>query len=273
MRLLVLPATIVTAGMLLCPLFLMFRISLNRFDPIKLMEAAVTPENYINVLTDRFYQEVMAVTVGVALISTLLTLMFAFPVAYWLARLESRWKGVLVILVILPLLVGNVIRLAGWIAILGSEGALNYMLQRLGLISSRVQFLYTFEAVIVGSVSILIPYMIIVVSSVIENIPREVEEAAMNLGAHWSTTFRRVIFPMAWPGVVSGCVLVFILTMNAYATPVLLGGPKFTMMAPAIYDEYMKANNWPLGAAVAFILLLVTGVLVGMATLVPRRTA
>lgn len=271
MRLLVLPATIVTIGMLLGPVFLMFRISLNRFDPIVLMEAALTLENYVSVVTDRFYLEVMALTLGVALVSTLLTLILSFPVAYWLARLESKWKGVLVILAILPLLVGNVVRLAGWIAILGTEGVLNYALQSIGLTSGPIRMLFTLEAVIVGSVSILIPYMIIIISSVIENIPRDVEEAAKNLGAPWWTSFRKVILPMALPGVLSGCVLVFILTMNSYATPVLLGGPKFAMMAPSIYDQYMRANNWPLGSALAFVLLFMTGALIWIATLVSRR--
>jgi putative spermidine/putrescine transport system permease protein len=100
--------------------------------------------------------------------------------------------------------------------------------------------------------------MILTLSAVIEGIPRNLEEAAGNLGAGPLTAFRRVVLPLAAPGIAAGCVLVFILCMNAYATPVLLGGPQFKMMAPAVYDQFVKGTNWPFGAALAFLLLAVT---------------
>jgi putative spermidine/putrescine transport system permease protein len=143
-------------------------------------------------------------------------------------------------------------------ALLGRDGAINATLRGLGVISEPLQLLYTQGAVIIGIVAVVAPYMILTLSAVIEGIPRNLEEAAANLGAGPLVAFRRVVLPLALPGVVAGSVLVFILCMNAYATPVLLGGPQFKMMAPAVYDQFVRGTNWPFGAALAFLLLVVT---------------
>jgi putative spermidine/putrescine transport system permease protein len=131
----------------------------------------------------------------------------------------------------------------------------------LGLISAPLPLIYNTGAVVVGIVAVVLPYMILTLSAVIESIPRQVEEAAANLGARPWTVFRRVVLPLALPGVTAGSVLVFVLCMNTYASAVLLGGPRFKMMAPAVYDQFVRGNNWPFGAALAFILLTITLVL------------
>ena len=199
-----------------------------------------------------------ATTLGVALGCTLLTRALGFPAAYWLARMQSRWKRLATILVLFPLLVGNVVRAAGWMALLGNEGAINAALKGLGLITTSLPLLYNTGSVVTGIVAVVLPYMILTLASVIESIPRQAEEAASNLGAKPFTVFRRVVLPLALPGVAAGSVLVFILCMNTYASAVLLGGPQFKMMAPAVYDQFVRGNNWPFGAALAFILLGVT---------------
>ena len=109
-----------------------------------------------------------------------------------------------------------------------------------------------------GIVAVVLPYMILTISAVIESIPRDLEDAAANLGASAMRTFWRVILPLSAPGVAAGSILVFVLCMNTYATAVLLGGPRFKMMAPAIFDQFVRGNNWPMGAALAFMLLAVT---------------
>ena len=143
----------------------------------------------------------------------------------------------------------------------------------MGLVGEEgLRMLYTPGAVVVGIVAVVAPYMILTLAAVIEGIPRQVEEAAANLGAGPLTAFRRVVLPLALPGVIAGSVLVFILCMNAYATPVLLGGPSFKMMAPAVYDQFVRGTNWPFGAALAFILLVVTmGLTVVGSLLLGRR--
>jgi putative spermidine/putrescine transport system permease protein len=154
--------------------------------------------------------------------------------------------------------VGNVVRSAGWMALLGNDGLINATLLRIGLITTPLKLMYTPSAVVVGIIAVVLPYMILTLASVIESIPRNVEEAAANLGARPGTAFRRIVLPLALPGVAAGSVLVFVLCMNTYATAILLGGPQFKMMAPAVYDQFIRANNWPFGATLAFILLAIT---------------
>ncbi len=272
MAALVLPAGLLVLLLLVAPMAMLFRISLNEYSPTQLMLEALQPGNYLRAIADPYYQAVMGTTMTVAFSCTLLCLIIGFPAAYWLARMDSKRKSLAVILTVFPLLVGNVVRSAGWMALLGRDGAINATLRGLGIISEPLQLLYTQGAVIIGIVAVVAPYMILTLSAVIEGIPRNIEEAAGNLGAPPLTVFRRVVLPLALPGVVAGSVLVFILCMNAYATPVLLGGPQFKMMAPAVYDQFVKGTNWPFGAALAFILLLVTlGLTVLGSALLGRR--
>ncbi|WNJ91197.1 ABC transporter permease [Bosea sp. 685] len=274
MAFLVLPAGLLVLALLAAPMAILFRISLNRFSPTELMVQALTTDNYLQAFQDPYYQNVLMTTLGMALLCTVLALILGFPAAYSLARMESRWKSVVTILTLFPLVVGNVVRSAGWFALIGNDGAINAALRGLGLISEPFQMMYTPGAVIAGIVAVVLPYMILTLSAVIEGIPRQTEEAAANLGARPLVTFRRVVLPLAMPGVAAGSVLVFILCMNAYATPVLLGGPQFKMMAPAVYDQFVRGNNWPFGAALAFLLLAVTMILTTIGSvLLGRRYA
>ncbi len=255
---LVLPATLLVLAMMVAPMVLLFRYSLNLYSPTELMIEAFTAHNYWSAIADPYYRGVMLTTLRVAATCTLVTLATGFPAAYALARLRGRWKSLLLLLTVFPLLVGNVVRAAGWMALLGNTGVVNAVLSGLRLTSGPVQIMYTEFAVDLGTITVVLPYMILTLASVIEGIPGAVEEAAANLGARPLTVFRRVVFPLALPGVVAGSALVFILCMNAFATPVLLGGARFKMMSPAVYDQFVSTTNWPFGAALAFILLAVT---------------
>lgn len=258
MAALIVPASLLVVLLLVGPMLLMLRISLNHFSPTQMMIEAMSADNYLRAVTDPYYQQVLGATLGIAVLCTALTLLLGFPAAYWLARIESRWKSVLTILTLFPLLVGNVVRSAGWMALMGQEGLINATLTGIGIIETPIKLMYTPFAVIVGIIAVVLPYMILTLASVIESIPRNVEEAAANLGAPPGTAFRRVVLPLALPGVAAGSVLVFVLCMNTYATAILLGGPQFKMMAPAVYDQFVRANNWPFGATLAFILLAIT---------------
>jgi len=258
MRLLLLPATLLVLALMVGPLLLLARYSLNVYSPTELMISAVTGQNYLTAVADPYYRAIMATTLRIAALCTGIALVAGFPAAYALARMQGRWKSALVLLTVFPLMVGNVVRAAGWMTLLGNSGVVNAALRGAGITTGPVQLIYTPGAVVVGIVTVVLPYMILTLASVIEGIPRSVEEAAGNLGARPFTVFRRVVLPLALPGVVAGCALVFILCMNAYATPVLLGGSQFQMMAPAVYDQFVRATNWPFGAALAFILLAVT---------------
>ena len=273
MRALVLPAGLLVTALMVAPLLLLARYSLNIYSPTELMIEALSPRNYWAAITDPYYRGVMGTTLWVAAVCTTIALLAGFPAAYALARMRGRWKSVLVLLTVFPLMVGNVVRAAGWMTLLGNSGVVNAALAGLGLTNGPVQLIYTPGAVVAGIVTVVLPYMILTLAAVIEGIAPALEEAAGNLGARPLTVFRRILLPMAAPGVAAGCALVFILCMNAYATPVLLGGPQFQMMAPAVYDQFVRATNWPFGAALAFILLGVTMTLtlVGSALLARRN--
>jgi len=256
--LLVVPACLLVLGLLVGPMILMFRISLAQYSATQLMTETFSLDNYVRAATDPYYQEVILLTLGIALLCTALTLVIAYPAAYWVGRLTSRWKSLVVIATLFPLLVGNVVRSAGWMALFDREGLINFVLLRVGLIRAPLELMYTPKAVVFGIVAVVLPYMILTIASVIESIPRDLEDAASSLGASGLMTFWRVVLPLSAPGVAAGSVLVFVLCMNTYATAVLLGGPRFKMMAPAIFDQFVRGNNWPMGATLAFILLAVT---------------
>jgi putative spermidine/putrescine transport system permease protein len=258
MALLVVPACLLVIGLLVGPMILMFRISLNRFSPTELMIQAFSFDNYARAAADPYYQEIILTTLGIALLCTALTLIIAYPAAYWVGRLQSRWKSLVVIATLFPLLVGNVVRSAGWMALFERDGFINTVLLRLHLIRRPLELMYTPKAVVFGIIAVVLPYMILTIAAVIESIPRDLEDAAANLGASGLKTFWRVILPLSAPGVAAGSILVFVLCMNTYATAVLLGGPRFEMMAPAIFDQFIRGNNWPMGATLAFMLLAVT---------------
>jgi len=249
------PASLVVLLIIMVPILMLFRYSFNHFDTVEMMQEAFTFENYVRFFADPYYRDVFITTVWVAALCTVLALVLGFPVAYFLAKTQSRYKSLFIILLVFPLMVGNVVRAAGWMVILGNAGALNTVLVGLGLAAEPVQFMYTPTAVVIGTTAVVMPYLILTLQSVLEGIDFSVEEAAQNLGAGFLTTFRRVLLPIAAPGVAAGTMLVFILCMNAYATPVLLGGTGLTMMAPALYDQITRASNWPFGATLALVLV------------------
>lgn len=264
------PATLVVMGALVAPLILLARYSLNRYDRTSFMVEAFTAENYLRFLEDPFYTGVLRVTLTIAVITTVACLLLGFPIAYRLARSQSRWKSVGVLLVILPLFIGSTVRALGWMGVLGRGGLLDSAVGA-AMPGTSFALLYTPFAVTIGILSINLPYMILTLQSVIEGIDSRIEEAADSLGADGFHRFWHVVLPLSLPGLATGGVLAFILTMNAYATPLLLGGSRFQMMAPMLYREYAVNNNWPFAAAIAFILMVTTLTLTAVSSAFVQR--
>lgn len=273
--LLQLPATIYVVMFLVLPLVMMFRLSLNKFDPTELYLQAITLENYVQFFKESFFREVLWQTFWISALTTTLCLVGGMPAAYFISHIRSpRAKSLLLLMIVLPLLMGNVVRTAGWMIVLDNRGVVNFLLMELGIIAEPLPLLYTPLAVVIGLTSVLLPIMIVTLHSVLEGIDPSLEEASLNLGASPLQTFRRVVAPLLMPGIFAGMMLCFILSMNAYATPVLLGGPSFHMMAPVVYDQITKSMNWPFGAALSFILMAVTIVLTTTSSLFfTRRTS
>jgi putative spermidine/putrescine transport system permease protein len=264
------PATaFVTIG-LLVPLLILLRYSFDKLNARRMMVETFSPDNYVKFFADPYYTGVLWTTLRVAALCTVACLVLGLPLAYVLARTQSRFKNVLIMLVVLPLFVGNAVRAAGWMTVFGAKGFLNVTLIQLGVITEPLQIMYTEGAVVAGIIAVNLPYMVLTLQSVIEGINRNVEEAAFSLGAGPVTMFRRVLLPLSLPGILAGTILTFILGMNAYATPVLLGGPKFKMMGPLVYGQF-QLNNWPFGAAAAFILMTATLALTATANILVQR--
>ena len=213
--------------------------------------------DFTDFFTDSFYLNILWTTVRVSLVSTLISLLLGYPTAYYMARTHSKLKNVMMVVILFPFLVSAVVRSYGWMVILGSNGLLNQLLQALGLISQPLKILNTETAVIIGMIHLLIPYMILSLVGILQSIDPNVEYAAYSLGANPVKTFTKVIFPLSLPGIISGCVLVFTMSMTSYVTPKLLGGSKFRMMATMVVQEINVNFDWGAASAISYILLAV----------------
>jgi putative spermidine/putrescine transport system permease protein len=264
------PATILVCLTMLAPLALLIRYSLNRFDPTELMVTALTAQNYIRFVTDPFYLEVLGTTIRVSVVVTAACLVLGVPMAWRLARTQSRWKSAYVIAIVLPLFIGATTRTAGWMILFARGGMLDVASKLVG--APHPDLMFSELAVVVGIVSINLPFTVLTLQSVFEGLDPRLEEAAASMGAPPARAFRRVVLPLAMPGVLIAAVLCFILAMNAFATPLLLGGPRFQMMAPLLYWEFATNNNWPFAGVLAFVLMASTLALTLAANaIVPRR--
>lgn len=212
--------------------------------------------DFTEFFTDPFYLDILWTTIRVSLVSTAVSLLLGYPTAYYMARTTSRLKQAMVIVILFPFLVSAVVRSYGWMVILGTNGLLNQLLLGLGLISEPLKLLNTEAAVIIGMIHLLIPYMILSLVGVLQSIDPNVEYAAYSLGASPMTTFRKVS-PLSTPGIISGCVLVFTMSMTSYVTPKLLGGSKFRMMATMVVQEINVNFDWGAASAISYILLAV----------------
>jgi ABC-type spermidine/putrescine transport system permease subunit I len=241
---------------LLVPLGLIVVVSVFTYSPTQLWLPPVTSANYQKFFHP-YYLGVTWTTVRIGLVTTLVCAVLGYPLAYFLARLRSRWLGLCLFLLVTPLMVSSVIRIFGWLVILGRQGLVNAALGAAGF--ARVDLLYNEPAVVVGLTELLLPFMVLPLMTAIETIPRSVEEAARNLGAGSFALFRRVLLPLSLPGLVSGALLVYSVSISALVTPALMGGRKTRMLGNLVYDEVLTSMNWPFASSIAVVLLVVTG--------------
>ncbi|MBR8740378.1 ABC transporter permease [Nocardiopsis sp. MG754419] len=217
-----------------------------------------------SLLTDPYLLPVIARTVRVAVLTTALCLLMGFPVAYLISRAPGPWPGRLLALAIFPLLLNTVVRTYGWIVVLGGNGLISRISEALGL--GRVQLLYTETAIVLGLVQLFLPLMILSAYSSLSQQDHRLEEAARGLGASPGRAFRDVVFPLALPGALVGCTLVFAGAVTAFTTPQLLGGPRERLLSTLLYSRVNVSLDWPSASAIALVmtaLVLVVGALSG----------
>lgn len=255
------PSLLLIVVVLILPLGLLMRYSFNAFVPGKFMVDALTAANYLQVVTDPYYRDILVTTILMACGVTFCCLVIGFPIAQFLARTTSRYKSLMMLAVIMPLFVGNAVRAAGWMVAFGQKGLINKGLELFGMTHAPLEMMYTTPAVFIGIVSINLSFVILTLQSVLEGLSPSVEEASLSLGGTPFDTWRLITLPLSMPGIAAAAILCTILAMNAYATPVLLGGPSFRMMAPAVADQILVQNNWPMGASLSFVLIATTVIL------------
>lgn len=248
------PALVLFTTLILVPLALTAVLSFNAFDHTTGVKNEFTLAHYVNILTDDYYYTIFFRTFWIAGLTTLLCILIGAPEAYVLSRMRNPWRSVFLLVVLAPLLVSVVVRAFGWSMLLGPEGLVNKALILAGI--GPVRILYTPAAVVIALVHVMLPFMVIPVWTSLQKLDPWVENAALSLNASRFTTLRRVVLPQVLPGVLSGSLIVFGLAASSFAIPGLLGGRRLKMVATVVYDEYMHELNWPLGAAIALILLL-----------------
>jgi len=249
------PALLGLAVSFVLPLLWLFRMSLNRGDSSGLIVDTVTLDSYKQFLGDTYYWKMAWETTQLGIGVTILTLMASYPIALFLVRTESRFKGVLVALAIAPLLTSSVVRTYGWIVLLGNQGVINKSLQASGLIDRPLALINNKVGVYVALVEIMMPYMILALLAGFGRFNPELEYAASSLGANRWKLFWRIVWPLSMPGVLTGALLVFVLTISSFITPRLVGGGRVFFLATEIYDQATATLNWPFAAAISFILL------------------
>ena len=212
--------------------------------------------NYFFLLTDKLYVVTYVKSVLMAAGATLLCLALGFPMAYGIARAQPSTRNILLLLIILPFWISFLLRVYAWMGLLNNYGVINNLLLAAGVIERPLQLMYTDLAVYIGLVYSYLPFMILPLYATLERLDPRLVEAAQDLGASPSVAFRDVTWPMARPGVVAGCLLVFIPAMGEYVIPYLLGGPDSLMIGRVLFDEFFVNRDWPLASSVAIVLLV-----------------
>jgi ABC-type spermidine/putrescine transport system permease subunit I len=264
------PYAVFLLFLLLVPFANVALYSMHPYSPTKVFLPGWTLDNYLKVF-DLYYLRLFGRTLRLGLITMAVCIVLGYPLAYFLARARPRVQALGLFLLIMPLMVSAVIRVFGWIVILGRKGLVNQVLAVLGL--DPVRLLYSETAVVIGLVNIFVPFMVLPIMASIERIPPSLEEAAQNLGANWAQMFRLTILPLSVPGLLSGCLLVYSLSISAFVTPALMGNPRERMAGQQIYDEVLVSFNWPSASSLALTLVALTVVLMFCALLTARRSS
>lgn len=258
----------------LAPFFIVFRMSLSTsatamppYTPVFSTSDGISGfianvrqlsfDNYVWLTGDPLYFKAYVSSVTIAAISTFLTLLIAYPLAYGMAHAPRSIRPTLLMLVILPFWTSFLIRVYAWIAILKPEGLLNQVLLSLGVIHEPLIILNTNTAVYIGIVYSYLPFMVLPLYSALEKLDNTLIEAAQDLGCPPITAFWRVTFPLSLPGIIAGCMLVFIPAVGEFVIPDLLGGSQTLMIGKTLWNEFNANRDWPVSSAVATILLLI----------------
>ncbi len=265
------PGVALLVLMYVLPELYFLRYAAERPSTTSLAAPGVSASAFLGFFRSAYYVGVLWHTVAVALATTAVAFLVALPVAYVVGRAGRRAKAWLVVLAVLSMLVGNVVRSIGWSAMLGYGGIVSQLGTWLHLLTGPRQLGDTYPAVVVVLVSVLLPVMILTLESSFGVLDPSLERASRDLGAPPMRTFLRVTLPQVLPGILAGTSIVFVLSLNAYAVPLLVGGPRVPTLATAMYDAVTVYGNYPLAAVIAILLLVIGLVGIGLYSYLLRR--
>jgi putative spermidine/putrescine transport system permease protein len=269
--LLALPALLLLGLLYLLPMLGLGRMAFNETGPTGAMVPALSLRTFRALIEDAFTLETTWNSLWLSLVATTLALLLAYPLALFLHRTSTRWKPLLTVLAVAPMLVSGVVRVFGWLALLGDRGLVNALLVGLGVTGQPTRLVYNYVGVTIGLAESLMPYMILALLAGFGRLDRACEEAAASLGATPWRVFRRVTLPLTAPAIVLGFLLCFVLAMSAYITPKLLGGGRVFLLATEIFDQAVTNVNWPAAAAQALYTLVLVLLLVAAYAALTRR--
>jgi putative spermidine/putrescine transport system permease protein len=262
------PNALYLALVLLVPLGIVAAYSLFTYSATGVALPALTLRNYAT-LADPYFLRLIGRTAGIALKTTAICIVLGYPLAYALARASRTLAAFGFFLLLTPLMVSPVVRALGWFVLLDRNGIANTLLADFGF--ERQQLLFSEPTVLLGLSHLLLPFMVLPLIAAIERIPRNLEEAARNLGAGPIAVFRKVILPLSLPGLVSGAVLVYAEAASAYVLPALLGGRFVRMIGNEVYDALLVTYNIPQASMLTVTLVAFTLGIIGIALVLARR--
>lgn len=240
----------------LAPLALVFAISFASRGTYGGIVWEFTAANYLD-LWHPLYGRILGQSLWYASLTTAICFSLGFPLAYMIARSPARWQPVLLLLVMLPFWTNFLVRTYAWMIVLRQDGLVNGLLLALGIVDAPLELLYTPTAVVIGLVYGYLPFMVLPLYVAVERLDPRLVEAAWDLYASRWAVFTQVVVPLTMPGIVGGCVLVFIPSIGSFITPDLLGGARSMMIGNLIQHEYLVVRDWPLGSAVSFVLMAI----------------
>ena len=227
------------------------------------VEFKFTLENYMRIFNP-LYLKMLLSSLWLSLITTFICLAAGYPFAYFIANAPKKIRGILLMLIIIPFWTNSLIRTYAWITLLRTSGIINSYLIQFGIINEPIQFLYTNGAVILGLAYTLFPFMVLPLYASIESLDKRYLEAASDLGAKPWKTFWSITVPLTLPGIIAGCILVFIPTLGLFFIPDLMGGSKIMLISNFIKNQFLTARDWPFGSAASIVLIALTFILLGV---------
>lgn len=216
----------------------------------------VTIDNFVFLLTDKLYALTYLRSLLLAASATLFALLLGFPMAYGISRAKATTRSLLLLLIILPFWISFLLRVYAWMGLMNNYGVINNLLMWVGVVEQPIQIMYTDFAVLVGLTYSYLPFMVLPLYATLEKLDLDLVEAAQDLGASSTRAFWDVTWPLARPGVIAGCLLVFIPATGEYVIPYLLGGPNSMLIGRVLFDEFFANRDWPLASAVAIVMLV-----------------